>query len=66
VDHHQDWIFRHDKRIPDEISPDAWRNLKLGGNETANEEAVPAKKKGSYLEVDFVVIMYSIYVESKV
>jgi hypothetical protein len=29
-DHHQDWTFRHDMRIPDEMFPDAWRNLKLG------------------------------------
>ncbi len=24
-DHHQEWSFRHDMRIPDDILPDAWR-----------------------------------------
>jgi hypothetical protein len=25
-DHHQEWSFRHDMRIPDDILPDAWRS----------------------------------------
>jgi len=24
-DHHQDWSFRHDMRVPDEMFPDVWR-----------------------------------------
>jgi len=27
-DHHAPWSFRHDMRIPDEIFPDIWKNLK--------------------------------------
>jgi hypothetical protein len=26
-DHHQAWSFRHDMRIPDDLLPDAWKNL---------------------------------------
>ena len=24
-DHHQEWAFRHDMRIPDEVLPSTWR-----------------------------------------
>ena len=46
-DHHQEWSFRHEMQIPDDLLPDAWRVYGLettmqGGEETKKEETVVA------------------------
>ncbi|KAL3910821.1 MAG: hypothetical protein SGARI_001939 [Bacillariaceae sp.] len=33
-DHHQFWSFRHDMRIPDDMFPEVWKNLKDTEDET--------------------------------
>ena len=41
-DHHQEWAFRHDMRIPDELLPPAWRRQALVTYDVGKEkEAVP-------------------------
>lgn len=32
-DHHQEWAFRHDMRIPDELFPDVWKNYDQNDDE---------------------------------
>lgn len=38
-DHHQFWSFRHDMRIPDDMFPEAWKNLKQEVDKAADLEA---------------------------
>lgn len=38
-DHHQSWTFRHDMRIPDEMFPDVWGNLRQAGASRATNES---------------------------
>jgi hypothetical protein len=37
-DHHQFWSFRHDMRIPDDMFPDAWKNLEQDGQKTGDND----------------------------
>jgi len=37
-DHHQEWAFRHDMRIPDDVLPNAWRWQSLVAADVGKEE----------------------------
>lgn len=37
-DHHQEWAFRHDMRIPDDMLPDAWRHANQSRNASFADE----------------------------
>ena len=52
-DHHQEWSFRHDMRIPDEMIPDSWKNIGEDGTEiSANENHENSNQGGEEREGD--------------